>query len=123
MIQLERMKPFVENIISKNATLYENGFNLVCHSQGGLLCRCLAQYWTGHKIRNLISLAGPQMGVYGKEFITDNVPFTKHLPRLDDLIENHIYEIFDSKAFDKYLSVADMWHDPYHEDDFLKRNH
>jgi len=120
--QLEALKPFVENIVSNNP-VYKDGFHLVCHSQGALLCRCLTQYWTGHNIRRLVSLAGPQAGVYGVEFLTDNVPFTKNIPNIDEIVLDHIYDIFDLPAFQEYLSVADMWHDPYHMDDFLERNH
>jgi len=119
--QLEKLVTFVQKII-ENDPVFNDGWIMVCHSQGALLCRSLTQYWSEHKIHTLVSLAGPQAGVYGVEFITDNVPFTKYLPGLVDLIENHIYQIFDSPLFNKYLSVADIWHDPYHESDYLSRN-
>jgi len=120
--QLDAMIPFIQKIV-ENDPVYDNGWIMICHSQGALLCRSLSEYWSGHKIHTLISLAGPQAGVYGVEFLTDNVPFTKYLPHLDKIMVDHIYEIFDSPLFNKYLSVADMWHDPNHMNDFLTRNH
>jgi len=45
--------------------LYENGYALVCHSQGALLCRTIVERMDDHNVHTLIALAGPQQGVYG----------------------------------------------------------
>jgi pimeloyl-ACP methyl ester carboxylesterase len=52
---------FISNITDAQPQVYGQGYHLVCHSQGALLCRCIAQEWDDHQISALVSLAGPQV--------------------------------------------------------------
>lgn len=53
-----------EQIIEIGAQ-FPNGINLVCHSQGGLICRAILQIYPNHNVRNFISLSAPQAGLCG----------------------------------------------------------
>ena len=52
---------FISNMSSSQPEIFGQGYHLVCHSQGALLCRCISQEWDGHNISTLVSLAGPQV--------------------------------------------------------------
>ena len=43
----------------------EQGFNLLGFSQGGLFSRALVQLCPDLKVRNVVSIGGPQNGVFG----------------------------------------------------------
>ena len=46
-------------IRQKNSRFHQ-GYNLLCHSQGALVCRVAVQVMDHHRVVNFISLAGPQ---------------------------------------------------------------
>ena len=52
---------FISNMSLSQPEIFGQGYHLVCHSQGALLCRCISQEWDGHNISTLVSLAGPQV--------------------------------------------------------------
>ena len=60
-LQVKGIIRFISNISSAQPEVYSQGYHLVCHSQGALLCRCIAQEWDDHKVSVLVSLAGPQV--------------------------------------------------------------
>jgi len=62
--QLEHIASYIQDHIAADPTMYADGYHLVCHSQGGLTCRCLTEFMDDHNIDTLVSMAGPQMGVY-----------------------------------------------------------
>ena len=66
-------------IVSENEKIMSDGYNLVGHSQGALLGRCIIEYMSDHKVRHFVSLAGPQEGVYGWDFLMQ-VGFFKNHP-------------------------------------------
>eukprot|EP00913_Durusdinium_trenchii_P020746 g19486.t1 len=39
---------------------FQGGYNLLCHSQGALVCRAVLQVMENHPVLHFISLAGPQ---------------------------------------------------------------
>ena len=45
--------------------LLANGFDLIGHSQGGLLARAYIERFNKPPVRRFVSLAGPQQGVFG----------------------------------------------------------
>ncbi len=59
--QVDGIIRFISNISNSQPQVYGQGYHLVCHSQGALLCRCIAQEWDDHNISALLSLAGPQV--------------------------------------------------------------
>lgn len=53
---------FISNMTNAQPELFGQGYHLLCHSQGALLCRCIAQEWDGHNISAFVSIAGPHVG-------------------------------------------------------------
>lgn len=96
-------------------------YHLVCHSQGALLCRAIVQEMDDHRVHTLISMSGPQMGVYGPSYID----FLEKIPIVGKQLLNVTYEnlylLVDSPGI-RDISLANMWHDPVHEAAFLTRN-
>merc|ERR1719220_3146261 len=93
-----------------------NGYNAVGFSQGGLFFRGLAQRCPLPKIKNLVSIGGPQQGVYG-------------LPKC--LGENHIIcdyvrRLLNYGAYigwiQRMLVQAQYWHDPLAELEFQENS-
>ncbi|CAG0882545.1 unnamed protein product [Cyprideis torosa] len=83
-----------------------NGYNALGLSQGGLFFRGLAQRCPQPPIRNLISLGGPQQGVYGvPKCPGSKYEFCEYMRRLLDL---GAYV----KWVQKMLVQAEYWHDP-----------
>lgn len=62
--QVEHIASTINDIVSASPDDFKDGYHLVCHSQGALICRCLTEYIDTHNIDTLVSMAGPQMGVY-----------------------------------------------------------
>jgi palmitoyl-protein thioesterase len=100
-----------------------NGFNLIGHSQGGLITRAYIERFNDPPVHNWISWAGPQAGVYG---VPDLNAYCSPVdcPWLDDL-----FSIFDDpntnvlgKGIQSLLSFAAYWHDPFHQKEFAKDN-
>lgn len=133
--QLEGIALHIRKVVAANPAQFTNGYHLLCHSQGGLLCRTLVQYMDDHKVHTLISLAGPQLGVYGPRFFD----FMKSMKALygivtgnfgdgvalifQEALQNFTYENVYIFAYSwvgqTTFSVANMWNDPMHRPDFL----
>lgn len=97
-----------------------SGYHLVCHSQGGILCRAIIEDMDDHRVHSFVSLAGPQMGVYGPAFFD----FMKTIPIIK-FLQNATYQDICAVVYNsagQLISVANMWHDPVHEDLYLKGN-
>eukprot|EP00164_Ancoracysta_twista_P005688 GFYU01007811.1.p1 GENE.GFYU01007811.1~~GFYU01007811.1.p1 ORF type:complete len:219 (+),score=69.07 GFYU01007811.1:2-658(+) len=101
----------IRETIQKNPAAYADGYHLVCHSQGGLSCRQVIQEMDDHKIDTFISMAGPQMGVYGEYSVMKYMWPSVLLPNLWRLLYNPVLQ--------NMLSVANMWHDPNVENNFI----
>jgi len=117
----------IENTIAEDPGAFANGFNLVCHSQGGVICRALIEHWDGHNVSTFVSLAGPQMGVQGLGGITTFLSDRLHLEGagkriLDYLTDAVVASIADDvwvPLQEQYLpglgytgiSAASYWHD------------
>jgi len=93
-----------------------DGYNAVGFSQGGLFLRGLAQRCPSPPIRNLVSIGGPQQGVYG-------------LPKC--LGENHrvcdyVRRLLNYGAYvgwiQRLLVQAQYWHDPLAEEEYLENS-
>jgi len=94
----------------------KDGFHAVGWSQGGLFIRGLAQRCPSPKIHNLVSIGGPQQGVYG-------------LPKC--LGENHILcdymrRLLNYGAYTSWIQnmlvQAQYWHDPLAEEEFQAKS-
>lgn len=90
-------------VVSANTTIYQDGYTLICHSQGALLCRVVVELMDDHNVHTLIALAGPQNGEFG---IPDGVQ--QQIPGGRDVG----YELLYNALLQARLSVANYWHDP-----------
>ncbi|KNC70931.1 hypothetical protein SARC_16537 [Sphaeroforma arctica JP610] len=64
--QAEGIKQYIRATIAADTTdSFSAGYHLVCHSQGALTCRAVVETMDDHHIHTFVSLAGPQMGIYG----------------------------------------------------------
>jgi palmitoyl-protein thioesterase len=108
--QLHELQQLVEKMVASNKTLWENGFHLIGHSQGGLLTRSLLESWTGHKCHTYISMAGVQMGQYGVGALNKWVPAVT-----DELATDLLY----TQWWQENFSGANFWHSPLEPKKFL----
>ena len=104
--------------VAANASLYENGYHLVCKSQGGLICRAALMQMDDHKTDTFVSLAGPQVGVFGSAFFKS----ITSSPLLENLTAEEAYRVAYTLPAQLTLSVANMWRDPKHLGDYLSGN-
>ncbi|GMH63888.1 hypothetical protein TrST_g9273 [Triparma strigata] len=114
--QVEHIASSINDIVSASPDEFKDGYHLVCHSQGALICRCLTEYIGTHQIDTLVSMAGPQMGVYDEAF------FSFFPDSIGKLTLEEIYHVAYTSVFQDTLSVANMWSDPNHVKDYLSDN-
>jgi palmitoyl-protein thioesterase len=108
--------------IQSDKTLREAGsFNLIGHSQGGLLTRAYVERYNDPPVHNLLSWAGPHGGQYGvpdvNAYCHDDIPGCAILDDLFDLLLNGGSA---SEYVQKHVSFATYWRDPYNVPDYLK---
>jgi len=84
--------------------LLVQGFNLIGHSQGGLVTRGYIERYNDPPVYNYNTWAGPHAGVYG-------VP-DFNLPILDELFSS-ILESTDGEIIESFISFGAYWKDPY----------
>ena len=96
-----------------------NGFDLIAHSQGGLVARAYIETYErddqSFKVRLFITLGSPHRGVDGIPFLRNN---NSGIEWIDDRIEVIAYE----KYVQATLSVAEMWNDPLRGRRYLSDN-
>jgi len=101
--------------------LLENGFNLVAHSQGGLISRAFIQRYNNPPVYNFITWSTPHQGVYGVPDFNALCPDTP-CPWLNNIFD----DLLDGKATEtwlqKFVSFAAYWQDVMHYDDYLQNN-
>ncbi|VDO09054.1 unnamed protein product [Rodentolepis nana] len=87
-----------------------NGFHLIGFSQGGLFVRALAQRCPPKKLGSVISIGGPQQGIFGLPFCPNatSIPLCQYLR---DLLSKTAYNDLVQSSFVQ----AQYWHDPMNE--------
>lgn len=127
---------YLSRLVEDFPEQFHHGYNLLCHSQGALVCRVAVQVMDHHRVVNFISLAGPQMGVYGTTWLESAQPFLEKnlpIPPLPQFIPTSImsmgadilasnFHTFAYGSLQNSSSLANLWHDPLHEEDYLKGN-
>ena len=98
--QVEHIASSINDIVSASPDEFKDGYHLVCHSQGALICRCLTEYIGTHQIDTLVSMAGPQMGVYDEAF------FSFFPDSIGKLTLEEIYHVAYTSVFQDTLSVV-----------------
>ena len=113
--QVKGVSKAIREMVAKNQTLYGDGYNMVCKSQGGLICRCLIEAMEDHLVDTFVSLAGPQMGVFGPDFF-DGIK----VPGIENVTAKNGWRIAYTTLSQDTISDFNMWRDPYHLEEFYK---
>lgn len=100
-----------------------NGFNLVGHSQGGLITRAYIERYNSPPVHNYVSLAGPNGGQYGVPvFNADECP-DDDCDWLNALFSTLLNtNDWYSKFTQTHVSFAAYWHDPFEQSRFVADN-
>ncbi|CAH8562469.1 unnamed protein product [Schistosoma turkestanicum] len=94
---------------------FSNGLHLIGISQGGLFVRALVQKCNFTKVGTVVSIGGPQQGVFGLPKCT--VDGFIHLCLLmNELLSYGAY----TKFVQSHVVQAQYWHDPLEEDVYRK---
>jgi len=98
------------------------GFNLIGHSQGGLITRAYIERYNNPPVYNYISLAGPHGGQFGVPDFNELCPDVD-CPWLNDLFS----DLLNSDAWltdwvQSHVSFAAYWHDPFAQQRFVQEN-
>ncbi|XP_012890459.1 PREDICTED: lysosomal thioesterase PPT2 isoform X2 [Dipodomys ordii] len=104
--QVQGFREAVDPIMAKAP----EGVNLICYSQGGLVCRALLSVMDEHNVDTFISLSSPQMGQYG------DTDYLKWL--FPTSMRSNLYRICYS-PWGQEFSICNYWHDPHHDDLYL----
>lgn len=94
---LKHQRDTLVNYLKNYEKTKKRHYDLFCHSQGALLCRLAFAQFPSKYIRNLVLIAGPQMGVYG-----DSYGFKKEIVTTVSRLLRSAHTI----------SVFDYWNDP-----------
>lgn len=95
-----------------------NGFDLIGHSQGGLVTRGYIERYNDPPVHNWISLAGPQGGVYGVPDFNDWCP-DDMCPWLNSIFSELVEKGFTEPVLQNLVTFAQYWKDPLHMSLFL----
>jgi len=97
------------------------GFNIIGHSQGGLITRAYVERYNNPPVYNLISWAGPQGGVFGVPEFNGLCP-DHDCPGLNDLLDILINQKRPTQWLQDHFTFASYWKDPFNYADFLIYN-
>lgn len=99
----------------KNDSYLRNGYNGLGFSQGGLFIRAIAQRCPYPRMKNLISIGGPQQGIFGFPYCTGP---TKLCYVVKTLLNHGAYIKFVQNT----IVQAQYWHDPKLDDEYRSKN-
>jgi len=106
--QFKDVQSYIQSLIDAHPDEFANGFHLVGHSQGGIITRSIVEGCDNFNIRNYVSLAGVQAGVYG------------HCENFGGDCEA-VTERFYSEEMRNSYSIAQYWRSP-NRDTYLNGN-
>ena len=116
--QVDGVMAKIRKVINRNPQLYEGGYHFVCKSQGALICRCIVEAMDDHRVHTFVSLAGPQLGVFGDGYFQ----FLKRIGLPEWFIQDtadEMWRVAYSWLGQKF-SVGNMWHDYHHFREYFK---
>jgi palmitoyl-protein thioesterase len=93
----------------QNDPLLRNGFDLVCHSQGNILCRGYISFFNNPPVRNYVSLSGPNAGYFGAPQFATQFQLAAHEASL----------LAYTQWGQKHVIPAAYWRDPSKLDAYL----
>jgi len=107
----------------QNDSKLQGGFNLIGHSQGGLITRAYVERYNDPPVYNLISWAGPQMGQFGMPAVNAICPDQDALCDFFlDLMDLLMYGEWVDEWMQNHISFAAYWKDIFEYDLYLKFN-
>lgn len=115
--QVQGVMEYIRGEVRRDPGAFAEGYNLLCHSQGALICRAVVQDMDDHNVRTLVAMAGPQLGVFGAPAY-----WIRHLAGVGELAASNPSGLAYSKMLQDTFSVANMWNDPTMQDRFLRQN-
>jgi palmitoyl-protein thioesterase len=105
-----------------NDTKLKHGFNLIGHSQGGLITRAYIERYNDPPVYNWVSWAGPQGGVFGVPDLNAYCP-VEDCPWLNILFDQLLIDnTWLSQEVQANIAFASYWHDPLDQAAFVSDN-
>ncbi|XP_076862156.1 lysosomal thioesterase PPT2 [Brachyhypopomus gauderio] len=104
--QVEGFKEAIYPIIQNAA----DGVNLICYSQGGLICRGILSILPDHNVHSFISLSSPQAGQYG------DTDYLKYL--FPTFVKSNIFRVCYTYLGQR-ISICNYWNDPHHKEMYV----
>ena len=114
--QVDGVIDAIRKLVADDPEGYENGYHLVCKSQGALTCRCVIEMMDDHKVEHFVSLAGPQMGVFGTAYFDGLEKYG--LPEWFVKATAESMWLVAYNALGQRISVGNMWRDFNHLNSF-----
>jgi palmitoyl-protein thioesterase len=99
-----------------NDPLLKDGFNIIAHSQGGLVARYYLQKHNSPQVHTYISWGSPQQGVFGLPGTYDERMIWL------DILEVYAYKFIYAKPLQKYIGAASYWHDTLHWEKYIAKS-
>lgn len=93
----------------------QDGFNIIAHSQGGLVARYYIEHYNNPRVYTYISWGTPQCGVFGTPGTLDD-----HFTWLNKM-ETLSYKLIYSYPFQHLVSFAGYWRDTLHYEKYLRK--
>lgn len=102
--QVKNVTAYIANLTSSMPLVFQNGYHIIGHSQGGLLMRCVIENFDQHKVDRFIALAGAINGYYGAPGWLRDI--------IGDYAPSALTDLLYFSNVQKHFSFADMWKDP-----------
>ena len=118
--QVDGVIDAIRKLVAGDPEGYKDGYHLVCKSQGALTCRCVIEQMEDHNVQNFVSLAGPQLGVFGPDYFNGLKKYG--LPEwFVEATEDSMWLVAYNQLGQR-ISVGNMWRDWRHLDSFAKHD-
>jgi len=115
---IERQVEEFAKVVKADVNLAK-GFNLICHSQGGMLARAYIERYNNPPVHNFITWSTPHAGVYGVPDFNVLCP-DKDCPWLNEIMS----ALMEGKAdvLQDHIAFAAYWRDPINVTAFKAKN-
>ncbi|XP_066915524.1 lysosomal thioesterase PPT2-B-like isoform X3 [Clytia hemisphaerica] len=105
-VQLEWFNKAIDHVLNNTS----DNIQLICHSQGGVVCMGYLMLTKNHRVDNFVVLSSPIFGQYGLTGdILNDIPA---LRPFKDLAAEAITELVYTPLLQNSLSIANYWRDP-----------
>lgn len=91
----------------------KDGINILCYSQGGVICRGVLSTIPDHNVHTFIALSSPLMGQFGDTNVFSFLPSE---------LREEVYKFCYKSIGQDHISVCQYWNDPQHQDLFAEKS-